>query len=219
MANVLIQIGSRINDANTTLFFEAPEQMGLSHELRIALQNEGITYVEDLAEFDDDIWTQISSNLRNPAMVPSATDPNAFVRPRNFIIPVRSLMRLKVAAEMTRFYRAVGRGLTATAMSQAVSKVFALQWKSIQDRKSASDGIVPKITRTLGVVKWVSVFTDYCGTIIGVRDVSLTYVLRDSVAVSNPAPGRLLTNPYSEEHDSVQAELIARVSHSHPVFG
>jgi len=61
--------------------------MGLTDELRIALQNEGINYVEDLA------------NLRNPAHVPSQVDVNVFIRPWNFIIPARSLMRLKVAAE------------------------------------------------------------------------------------------------------------------------
>jgi len=193
--------------------------MGLSARRRIALQNEGIISVEDLAEFDDDLWTQISANLRNPAYVPSQADANVYIRPRNFIVPARSLMRLKVAAELTGFYASEGRPLTAMSMNQIVSAVFALQWKSSQDRKKEYNGVVPKITRTLGVVKWVSVFTDYCGTIIGVRDVPLTFVLRDLVAVTNPPPGRLRTEPYSVEHGSVQAELIARVSHSHPVFG
>ena len=144
---------STIDDTDITAFFTAADQMGLTADLRIALQNEGITYVGDLAEFEDDMWTQISANLRNPANVPSQDDPDVFVQPQNFIIPARSLMRLKVAAEMTRFYKSVGRSLTAMSMDRTISGVFALQWKSIQDRKNEPDGVVPKITRTLGVVK------------------------------------------------------------------
>ena len=68
------------------------------------------------------------------------------------------------------------------------------------------------------IVKWVSVFTDFCGTIIGVRDVPITYVFRSIIVVPDPPSPRLLSKPYSRRHGSVQAELIARVSHSHPVF-
>jgi len=127
-------------------------------------------------------------------------------------------MRLKVAAELVRFYQAVGRPLTALGMMQTVSAVFALQWKSIQDRKKEPAGDVPKISRTLGVVKWVSVFTDFCYTIIGVRDVPLVYVLRGMIIVPAPAPPRATDKPYSEELGSVQIELIARVSFDRACF-
>ena len=56
------------------------------------------------------------------------------------------------------------------------------------------------------------------GTVIGVHEVPLVYVCRTGVVVA--AATALLTNkPYSEQHGSVEAELIPRVSHDHPVFG
>ena len=135
-------VPSALTDPETTAFLTERAQMGLSVGLRLALQREGVLYVEDLGEFDDDQFKEISSNLRNPAHVASAADSAVFVRPCNHIIPARSLMRLKVAAELVRFYQAVGRPLTALGMSQTVSSVFALQWKSIQDRKKEPAGDV-----------------------------------------------------------------------------
>ena len=204
--------------AETTAFFIERAQMGLSVGLQLALQTEGIINVDDLGEFDDDHFKEISNNLRNPANVPSAADANVFVRGINHIIPARSLMRLKVAAELVRFYQAVDRPLTALGMSQTVCSVFALQWKSIQDRKKETAGDVPRITKEFGVMKWAPVFTDYCFTIIGVRDVPIFYVLRSMVAVATPAPPRATNKPYSDSHGSVQDELISRVSFDHACF-
>ena len=61
-------------------------------------------------------------------------------------------------------------------------------------------------------------FTDFCGTIIGMRDVAIVYVLRGMLIVPNPAPPRVRDKPYSETHGSIQIELIARVSFDHACF-
>ena len=58
----------------------------------------------------------------------------------------------------------------------------------------------------------------FLGTTVGVCDVSLIYVGRANVAV-HVALTLLASKLYSEEHGSITAELITRMSYDHPVFG
>ena len=63
-----------ITGAQTTAFFENPDQMGIPHAMVIQLQVEGITVIQDLADFDKDTLQQLADNLRKPAgRIP---DPN-----------------------------------------------------------------------------------------------------------------------------------------------
>ena len=56
-------------------FFEQDTQTGIPNATIIQLQQEGITMVDDLADFDKDTMEQIAANLRWPAgRIP---DPNA----------------------------------------------------------------------------------------------------------------------------------------------
>ncbi len=65
--------------AQTTAFFEQDAQMGIPNETVVQLQQEGITTVDDLVDFDKDTIEQISANLRRPAgRIP---DPNPAAAP------------------------------------------------------------------------------------------------------------------------------------------
>ena len=67
-------------------------------------------------------------------------------------------------------------------------------------------------------LKWIYVLLEVLGTIIGVRGIPLIYVLRADILVAPAMP--LITDwPFSEIHSSIRAELIARASHDHPIFG
>ena len=59
--------------ALATAFFCAPNQMGLTNNVRVALVDEGIVSVNDLAEFRKNHWHQVVTNLKYPAILP---DPN-----------------------------------------------------------------------------------------------------------------------------------------------
>ena len=59
---------------------------------------------------------------------------------------------------------------------------------------------------------------DFWGTVIGVRNAPLAYIVQEIEAVPVVAPPLILNRPYSEEHGSVEREIIARLSHDHPVF-
>jgi len=77
-------------------------QLGLSAELRLALQHEGIHSIEDLGQFEDEHWVRVSSNFRNPVSVPDPTKADRQTRPQNFTLVARSLNRLKPTAAMVR---------------------------------------------------------------------------------------------------------------------
>ena len=79
-------------------------------------------------------------------------------------------------------------------------KKFAEQWKAVKD---------PKISKALPIIKWSEAFADHLNRVIGVRTIPLAYVIRKVVAVPPQAPGLMPGQPHSEEHESVEVEVIA----------
>jgi hypothetical protein len=64
-------------------------------------------------------------------------------------------MRLLAACDLVRYYGTVGREITAANVRwDPVIKNFAEQWRALTDRKKADDPEVPKISKTLSVIKW-----------------------------------------------------------------
>ena len=50
--------------AQTTAFFESPDQMGIPHATMVQMQQEGIQLVADLADFEKDSLQQLADNWR-----------------------------------------------------------------------------------------------------------------------------------------------------------
>ena len=60
--------------AQTTAFFENPDQMGIPHKTIVQMQHEGIQMVADLADFEKQSLQQLADSLRKPGgRIP---DPN-----------------------------------------------------------------------------------------------------------------------------------------------
>jgi len=97
-------------------------------------------------------------------------------------------------------------------------KNFEIQWKALKDRKSDDEPDVPKITKALPVIKWTEAFQDFLNRVIGARTIPLSYVIRPNVAVPATAPTLAANQPHSEEHGSVERELVARASHAHALY-
>ena len=89
--------------AQANTFFTNAAQMGLATRTREQLSKEGITTVDDLAEFcDEEIWKQIISNCKYPEKVAGAG--GSLVEQAAFHLPAKSLHRLKTAAYVVRYY-------------------------------------------------------------------------------------------------------------------
>ena len=103
--------------AQTTAFFESPDQMEIPHATMVQMQHEGIQSIADLADFEKDSLQQLADNLRKPGGRIPDPDPNA---PAGATIPMpaftygaKSQKRLTVACDLIRYYQTVGRDLTA----------------------------------------------------------------------------------------------------------
>ena len=63
--------------AQTTAFFENPDQLGIPHETMVQIQREGIQSVADLADFEKQELHQLADNLRKPGGRIADPNPNA----------------------------------------------------------------------------------------------------------------------------------------------
>ena len=163
--------------------------------------------VEDLAEFSSkDSWTQIVENCKRPPQVTDAA--GNLVNQAAFHIGAKSLHRLQVAAIAVEYYAATDRTITPQAMQwDTTLKNFEVQWKVI---KAAMDGDAPeapKMSKTVGIVKWLEAYENYSKNRIGDCYAPLAYVIRDTVAVP-AAPAFQAGQPHSDEHGSAKEEMI-----------
>ena len=209
--------------AQVTAFFEGADQMAIPHATVVQLQNEGIDTPGDLAEFDKDTLKQVAENLRRPRDRIPNPDPNAAAgstipRPP-YIFSAKSQKRLLSACDLIRFYNTIGRGLTAGNIRwDPIIKNFNDQWTALKDRQEDDSPDVPKISRSLPIIKWTEAFDDYLHRIVGVRNIPLAYVTRSSVDVPAACPDLENNKPHSAQFGSVEGDLVARASHAHPLY-
>ena len=70
----------------TATFFHEEAQMGIPYETIAQMQAEGITNVQDLADFEKESLQQLADNLRKPGgRIP---DPNPNAAPGDTIPPI-----------------------------------------------------------------------------------------------------------------------------------
>lgn len=200
-----------------TAFFEDADQMALSHRTRIQLQEEGINAVTDLSDFDDATLKQVSENLKRPGGTIDAQ--GAIVRTQPFVLGAKSLLRLKAATKLVKYYETVGRDINSLNMKwDPVMKTFIEHWQALVDRKEESTPDIPMITKNLAITKWSEAFMDFLHRVVGSRTIPLAYVVREDENVPAIAPNRATNQPYAEEFGSVEVELINRAKHNHALF-
>ena len=209
--------------AQINAFFTGADQMGLVARTVNQLAQEGIQSPGDLIDFDKDTIGMIADNLRRPGGREPNPDPNApagaTIPTQPYAFSAKSQQRLLAAAKIVRYYEDTGRALTvANIRYNPVVRNFEQQYKALEKRAKEDPPEVPKITKALPVLKWAEAFDDHLTRCIGKRNIPLAYVTREH-AVPAGAPPALLPNlPHSEDHGSVEAELINLATHDHPLF-
>ena len=89
---------------------------------------------------------------------------------------------------------------------------------ALKDRKNDNDLEVPKIPKAVPIIKWMEAFQDFLHQIIRVMIVLLVYVIYANINVSAPPTHLTVNQPHSDKHGSVEAELIAHLSHTHALY-
>ena len=144
-----------LTNAQTSAFFQDADQMAIPVATVLQLQSEGITTVQDLADFDKDSLVQIADNLRRPGgRILDPNNPLATIPTPPFVFGAKSQMRLEVACNLIRFYDTIGRPLTAANIAwNPIMSCFGEIWKSISKRKEADEPEVPVISKALPVMR------------------------------------------------------------------
>ena len=99
-----------------------------------------------------------------------------------------------------------------------VIKNFEIQWKALKTKRDEDTLEVPKISKSLPIIKWTEAFQEHFHRVIGVRMIPLAYVIRMNEDVPTVAPPLQAGQPHSEAHGSIEGEMIARASHTHTMF-
>jgi hypothetical protein len=202
----------------TAAFFHEEAQMGIPNETIAQMQAEGITNVQDLADFEKESLQQLADNLRKPGgRIPDPNPnaaPGATIPTPAFVFGAKSQKRLSVATDLIKYYDATGRDYTAANLQWTnVVKNFDIQWKALKVKQREDPPEIPKLSKALPVIKWTEAFRDLLNRVIGVRTIPLCYVIRETVGVPIAAPALAQNQPHSNDHESVEGELVARASH------
>ena len=88
-------------------------------------------------------------------------------------------------------------------------KNFDIQWTALKEKKGDDSPETPKISKALPVIKWTEAFQDFLNRKIGNHNIPLAYIIRDEPNPPAAAPPLAAGQPHSNEHRSVEAELIA----------
>ena len=96
-----------------------------------------------------------------------------------------------------------------------VIKTFFEHWKALKSCKEDANPEVPKISKTLSIMKRIEVFSDFSCCVVGSRTTPLSYVIRDTVDEPAIAPTLMANQPYAEYLGSAEEDLMARAIHAH----
>ena len=197
--------------AQTTAFFENATQMHLPHAHRVRLAGEGLTSVDDFADFQADELKIAVKNLRNAIPGPPAVPP--------CLISAKCCLRLKVASHAYHYYQDIGREHTPANMNyRSVLKGFNIEREAIEKLIEEAKPEVPVLSRNVPPLKWLESFRDCLLHTFGVRGCPLSYIVREVVDRPDEADDPLVAGKAYGSSGSILEEMIARFSHDHPLY-
>eukprot|EP00523_Entomoneis_sp_CCMP467_P007122 CAMPEP_0168722126 /NCGR_PEP_ID=MMETSP0724-20121128/2437_1 /TAXON_ID=265536 /ORGANISM="Amphiprora sp., Strain CCMP467" /LENGTH=497 /DNA_ID=CAMNT_0008768789 /DNA_START=329 /DNA_END=1822 /DNA_ORIENTATION=- len=187
-------------------------EMGLTNQARAHLMADdgaGYSSVQDLGELDQEYWEKVVEQIRHPPAGQNGIG-----------ISAESESRILASIYLIRYYLMTGRSPEPANMHWAIGSEFQKAYKELVRRRDADPGDPPKLTKHTDMLRWMDNFDSFLTTVVGNRLCPLSYVIRDSADVKQEAPPALATNkPYSTEHSSVEAEMVALANHSAFEFG
>ena len=211
-------MAANFNAARTTAFFTQSGQMSLTAAQRTALSAEGLARVDDFVDFTEVELNAAFKNMRaaNPPVPVSA----------------KSSSRLIVAALAHQYYTTTGRDINHNNMHFTnVLRSFYIEWKAIEELSTKdSDMKMPTLSKNCPPLKWCESMKHFLSNTFGVRKIPLTYIIRENVDVAPEAPAAgqqrdpnvtydpLEANKAYGNSGSVLGDLVARATHTHPLY-
>ena len=108
----------------------------------------------------------LSDNLQCPGGRVPNPDPGAAVGETiptpAFMFGAKSQKRLGITCKLVRYYNTMGHDLTAASMHwNNIIKNFEIQWKALKAKKDEDTPEVPRISKSLPIIKWTEAFQDH----------------------------------------------------------
>jgi hypothetical protein len=226
------------SNAENNNFFDNGPQMNLLVAVRLRLQNEGLSTVDDFIDFHDDELNQAFKNLRTPIpgiagipgipaqvnnagveviaeVPPIAPTPGSPAK----IVSAQCIKRLKVASVAYHYYDSIARAHTAPNMNYTtVLRDFYLEWEAVLALNKEDKADVPLLSKQVPPLKWIESFKNHLFNTFGIRKCPLLYVIRDTAEVPTEVDDPLLPGKAFGVSGSVVDKLIKRMSHTNPLF-
>ena len=195
-------------------YFNDADQLNLDLRTRDKMDDEGIGTILDLPDFDDkDIKAIVEIFARPPRANNAAGNP---VNQVPYKFPAKSQKRLKISCAITRYYDETGRAVTPEMLKWPTLKSFSTQMDALEDTVAPPD--ITPMKATMKMTKFLEYFDLHCNMVIGKRGCPIKYVFRDLELPPAVGPVFLPNQPHSDEHGSVEGEMIARLTFDHPLY-
>ena len=147
---------------------------------RVAVQNEGLTIIDDFVDFDDDSIKTLCSSIRKPGGTILDPDDNTKrITNPDHSIPAICEKRLKQAAYGARIYEGVGRQIAHLSLSRNRLKLFQEHRDIIENHDEPEK--LPVVSKTFNIMKAMDLVPNHLRDRLGVDKVSLAYVIRYEV--------------------------------------
>jgi hypothetical protein len=162
------------------------------------MAKEGLTEPADFEDFskksDLDALFKL---LLKPAKVAGGTAGTGSLREvASYVIPAKSQIRIDGARKMVLYYILVGRTLEAVDLMWPVIKNFVEQWEALMEKKKATIGEPPRLSKDKVVHKWLEQFNQYLADKIGARNAPFTYLTRPDAQPPAHLATRAPDQPY-----------------------
>lgn len=193
-----------------------------------AIIDEGLNDLDDLHELaDDDGVKTLCANVRKPAgtiaqpgWVAPNPNPNNLQAPMiprpGQTIPAMCEQRLSLAAYAAKIYHSIGRDINGNTLSRRRLTSFKSHKDMVNNHNEPES--LPDISKTFTVMKYLDQIPTHLREMLGVANVPLAYIIRETVETPNPLPALIADRPWSGGKTSVMDELIAHFPHNGPAY-
>ena len=193
-----------------------------------AIIEEGLSDLEDLYELADDNGVKtLCANVRKPAgtiaqpgWIAPNPNPNNVQAPRiprpGQTIPAMCEQRLALAAYAAKIYNSLGREVNATALSRRQLMSFKSHKDMVENHNEPES--LPDISKTFTVMKFLDQLPTHLREMLGVANIPLAYIIRETLTPPNPLPALITDRPWSNGKTSIMDELIAHFPHEGPAY-
>ena len=147
---------------------------------RVAIQDEGLSVLTDLLEFDEAGIKTLCASVRKPGgLIVDPYDPNRQIADPGFHIPAICEKGLKWAVYGAKMYPLISRPIEQDSLNSLRLKAFERHSILMTDHEDPEK--LPVVSKTFGIVKAMDLVPGHLRDRLGSRKVPRAYVIRDEV--------------------------------------